>query len=477
MKTTSSVLNPIEPLPGLLPRSLVGCAFAGLCFLCVILNPRQSAVAQHEVKGEATAPLAGRKVTLPRTDWLGIIGSLSRSLGVPIVSFVPPRWTSQQWSGDAAEVLNQLALHVGGTWSWWEGKLCLSEGYVPNYLHSPEALQELMDRFAYKPSHPWKQFLLTLTDDQIASFERGQRIPLKSLGKGQMDLLHQIAAQDRALAEILPPTIEQGELACFITAGACIFWRGKWLESDQSETVEKQAFVSPHKLLLPPFQEIRERTVPLTKGVGTVNVKAEQIFALAQLPHLFKSLSPHREFIVGAQVKGKRVVVSASNWDPTVLMTLIQAATRTEVRRVERLFFLAPSSWARNIVGDESSLAEAEVEWQRFLPVVSRLCRSPLNKFGPISADTLLKPTLIPYPRLTSVEKEWVNREGYPSPPPPNLHDSEDVECYFFPSIRFEFNTNEKGKRISRAFSPLINYGWVFLHTAVRLSSGGGKGK
>ncbi|MDW8365113.1 MAG: hypothetical protein RMK49_04630 [Abditibacteriales bacterium] len=388
------------------------------------------------------------------------------------MSFVPERWQPQQWSGDAAKVLDQLALRIGGTWSWWEGKLCLSESPVPNYLRSPTALHELMQGFAYKPSHPWKQFLLTLTDDQIASFEQGQSIPLKRLNQGQIDLLHQIAAQDRTLAEMLPHYIERGELVCYITGGVGVFWRGKWVESDQL-TTDKPPFVSPSKLLLPPFQEIREQTAPLLKGVGTVNVKAERIFTLAQLPSLFKSLSQSREFIVGAQVKGKQVVVSAGNWEPTILMTLIQGATRTEIRRVERLFFLAPSSLVRHILGDESSLAETKVEWQRFLPIVSRLCSSPLSKFGPLSAETLLKPTLIPYPRLTSAEKEWVNREGYPSPPPPNLHDREDVECYFFPSIRFEFNTNEKGKRTSRGFSPLINYGWVALRTAVRLSTGG----
>lgn len=448
----------------------ITCLLSRLCFFAIILCFPLCLTAQDSPKDNSLIRFAGRTLTLPSAGWEVVINYLSRTLDIPIVSFVPEKWQHQPLSGDALTVLNSLASQVGGRWSLWDGRICLWEDWIPDYLQNPQKLQILMREVSYEPDILWKKFLFSLSDTQIALFQAGRKLAVKELSVEQINLLKQIAKEDILFAQALASYMERGEIACYVRAGVVVYWRGRWLTPEQLSTVGKWPFLPPGRLLAPQWEEIKRQTDSIVKEGSQVSIKELQIFSLGQLPKLVK-LPRNREFVVSSLISGKKVVVSAGRWDQSVLLTLIQVATQTELRQIGEVVHLAPSQLARLILGNKAALVRAEVEWQHLSRIIGKLCKSPLSNVSPVPVEILLNPILIPYPRLTSAEKEWVNQEGFPAPPPANLRESEEVECYFFPSIVFDFSTADRREHKSRSFSPLVNYSWLALRTAARLAS------
>jgi hypothetical protein len=459
----------LRAAPSLLVFSAVWALLASSC----IAMPRIAKAQVPNTPIETAFP--DSRLSIPGTDWTSSIDVVAKTLKMPVVALVPehpPVLTPTQRSGRTSAVLHHMATVVDGRWHLWRGKLVLAPLWLPKYFQPPATRQNhIRDSTA---RNEWGVFLASLSENHLHLIEKGQRVPIKDLTPQQMVALAKVGKSISPDVTKLLASHRDGELSVQLgSPEAFVFWKGHFINGNPAKQINDSIW-HPQDFVTPDLESLYQSTAATVKSGTLHTVQQTQTLSLQQTEKYFSV--PEGKLHPAQQVGTLRVVVSSGNWKQDELLTLIQAATHTQVRKVGGSLTLAPDPKQKataNALGltgikdiESPVIRQVEIEWQNFLPVVQRLAKSPLSKTTPVTLETITRPQLMPYHQLSNDEQLFVNTEAWPEPPTTAMRaetDGHNLEVYFSPVIKVGFHKDEKSW--FTGFSTLANYPWLYFRT------------
>jgi hypothetical protein len=424
----------------------------------------------------ASTQISQKHLRLAAGDWPSVISDLATALETPIIAFVPTDWKPQAFQGKTTDVLDAIAKQSRGRWSYREGSLCLYRDLVPPFIRYPETIKtstKLDDKH-----RAWVRLFSSLTEEQLRAFEQGQTIPFKNLTTRQVEWLQEAAMLNPPWRAILPQLPDTDVLFFIKEPIAFVFWRGKSsdlletsTESAELQQTERTPFTSLAVRTEPPWENL-SRSAQKLIGKTQIVVPKTHILALSNLQNLLRPHTQDKTFAIGAQIQQRQIVITKGNWLNSTLLTMAQAATWTELRKVGSLNFLAQSSTEAEVLFNPyrpDEMLMTEQEWQSVAPVVERLAKSPRSIVAPFSASLLSDTRLLRYGDLTDLQKQRLLTYAEPIPEAilnsPHL---QDLEISAAPMLNIEFSKPGLKKSPSFGTSMTSSYVWAALRTAVK---------
>jgi len=371
---------------------------------------------------------------------------------------MPKDWNSAATTINSAAALDRICQQANLRWWRTGGSICIGEDW-PRVLREAEQRTPLAVKSFSAGQDYWERFLLSLTPEQLRLLERGEPLNLPSLLAEQAQILRTVSDNDVRMRPLLPKLLAGGKMTVYLQAGAYVFWRGRLVETNQQSEGQEWLRLRPLDILGPDWAVLRKVSEQCVAAHSKLRLTEVRSLGLGELPSLIKGATGGKVLTIAALLKDEKVFVSPGDWDVRHLLTLIQGATGTELRSIDKLAYLAPSASHRTSK-DRGSYLELEARWQTLRSVLTTLVNSPLSTLQPTSANVLLDPKLTQYRRLRPEEKKWIEVESDPGPPAPQFRESADMECCFFPMVRLVLVTAD-GTSLGRGFGPSLNYRWV----------------
>jgi len=416
------------------------------------------------------------EVFIPASDWSTTVSSLADAVGTGFITFIPRKWKPVELRGDAVSVLNRICSAVGAIWGGNDAGFFIAEDTVPSFLTKKEQHEAMIAETNSLSDYAldYEKLIFSLSEPQMEALGRGQIIPAKDLHPNQLDLLRLIAPPlPVGFRDSLPAYIERGQLAlgCFVKAGGAeIFWQGEMCSGSAIPEFPSGApFLPPSKPLSYSLEVIANQTNKLLGKSAHIFVACPERVKLGALEQSLPLPEGERVMVFRAY-KDTEILITGWEWSLGAVLTCLQFVTRTQIRRVNRTIFLAPSTsfpW----LGQEDEIAELEVSWARIRRLLTRCANNPRNRLLPFSLNQLLEPRLVQFRDLSDEQKEWVCREGSVNirAVPDAIKESDELECYIFPYVVFEFWTGDGEKVKTIGFSPRMNYAWLAARTSALL--------
>jgi hypothetical protein len=416
-------------------------------------------------------------VDLPAQEWAATIDSLSRILQQPIAALVPGKWKPVHLRGTRTEVLQKIAQLTNARWYKWHNTLCLCPDIVPEQLRLNMANAKVRPTTAV--TDPDMRFFASLTPVQLDNFARGEAIAVKSLSSQQWNFLVEIGRSTPLFGKALP-RYKEASLIAYIEPMAMSFWRSMLLE-DATEPPKQNrgqpqgftsTFTSLRDAAYPQWVMLESLAQAALNNNQPITLPRTRIFSPTQFDVFPHGVLKARAVVMQAGLYSA-FVASSGTWTPQVLLTLAQAATRTELRTVGETLFFAVSPGINMMPKDEASLQEIielEENWRALTPMLQEVALMPRSVTAPLPAKWLSDPRLVAHHELSQEQQTWL--QSTPEQLPLWMQQPEylkDVEICTIPWLVLEFTLPDKPQqRLPWRTTAPHNYVWAALHTAAK---------